>query len=180
MIARASIMGAIIAGGRSQRFGRDKAFAALDGRPLLDHVAEALAVQTGALVVVGREWPCFRSIPDRPHPDQGPLGGLCAALHHARTRGFAAVLTAGCDILPIPGDLADLLGPPNAVVDGQPLLGLWDSGLADRLDAHLAGEDRSIRGWIAASGAQRVTLSVPLHNFNTRDDLVAYSQEQAA
>ena len=91
------ILGAILAGGRSTRFGSDKALATLDGQALIDRVAEALAPQVDALIVVGRSHPGMTCIPDRPAPDLGPLGGIAAALHHAETHGFAQVLTVPCD-----------------------------------------------------------------------------------
>ena len=102
------ILGAIIAGGQARRFGSDKAAALVDGRALLDHVADGLRGQVDALVVVGRDWPGMESIADRPGPDQGPLGGICAALHHAQAHEFDAVLTAGCDTLPVPQLLPSL------------------------------------------------------------------------
>lgn len=164
------LLGAILAGGQSRRFGSDKAAAMVGGRPLLDHVIDALAPQVAELIVVGRG-----VVADRPAPGLGPLGGLCAALDHALRHGFDAVLTAGCDVLPVPGDLAERLASGPAVIEGQPLFGLWPAALAPQLDAHLAGSaDRSLRGWIAASGARQARLATPLHNLNTRDDLALY------
>ena len=175
------ILGAILAGGKSRRFGSDKAVALVDGRPLLDHVAAALGAQSDALIVCGRDWAGMTGVSDRPAPDQGPLGGLCAALHHARAHGFDTVLTAGCDILPLPANLPALLGAASVVVAGQPLIGLWRADLADRLDHHLAAPtDRSMRGWIAASGARTIVLDTIFHNFNTPDDLAAFTQDRAA
>lgn len=180
-MTRGRILGAIIAGGQSRRFGSDKALAAFQGRPLLDHVADALRTQTDDLVVVGRDWTGLASIPDRPAADQGPLGGLCAALHHARAQGFETVLTAGCDILPVPANLPALLGEANAIAKGQPLIGLWDVALADALHHHLATQDdRSMRGWVTISGARTVALDAGFHNLNTPEDLASYIQDQAA
>lgn len=214
------ILGAIIAGGQSRRFGSDKALAEIGGKPLLDHVAEALRRQTDALIVCGREWPGATSIPDRPAPDQGPLGGLCAALRHAADNGFDAVLTAGCDTLPVPAELLSLLNPslpregqgvgagavapageanlsasearsarhpPQPlpwkggayVIDGQPIFGLWPASLADALDHHLVSQpDRSMRGWIASSGARSVRCGTAFHNLNTPEDLALYLAQQ--
>ena len=56
------VLGAILAGGRSSRFGSDKALALIDERPMLDHVSERLAVQCDGLVVIGRDWPGLRSV----------------------------------------------------------------------------------------------------------------------
>ncbi|MGK2284557.1 molybdenum cofactor guanylyltransferase [Pedomonas sp. V897] len=103
-------LGAILAGGESRRFGRDKAEARLAGKRLLDHVAGQLAPQVDALVVVGGPARAgYDALPDRPAPGLGPLGGLNAALHEAARRGLAWVLTAPCDAARLPPDLAERL-----------------------------------------------------------------------
>ena len=167
-------LGAIFAGGQARRFGSDKAAALLDGRPLLDHVAARLAAQVDALVVVGRDWPGMERVDDRPEAGLGPLGALSGALTHAARTGFTDVLTSGCDLPDIPGDLAQMLAPGPAVVKDLPLLGLWPATLAGDLLRHLAEtDDRSMRGWIAQSGARAVTLPQALSNINTPQDLAA-------
>ncbi|MGD9811442.1 MAG: molybdenum cofactor guanylyltransferase [Sphingobium sp.] len=167
-----SLLGAIIAGGAARRFGDDKGAVLLGGVALVDHAAAALRGQCDDLVIVGRQWPGMVSLADRPRPGEGPLGGLNAALHHARDNGFDAVLCAGCDTLPLPPDLAERLSPGPAVVDGHWLMGLWPASLADDLDARLAGQaDRSIRGWMRHIGARMVALPGPFYNINTPDAL---------
>ena len=49
------LLGAVLAGGRSERFGSDKALARLGGRTLLEQAVEALGAQCDAVIVVGRE-----------------------------------------------------------------------------------------------------------------------------
>lgn len=172
-----SILGAIIAGGQGRRFsgpdGRaDKGAALLHGRALIDHVAAALLRQADDLVIAGRDWSGLPSIPDRPRAGEGPLGGLCAALHHARERGHDLVLCAGCDTLPVPARLGDMLAPGPAVMDGHWLMGLWPSALADDLDRWLADQpDRSIRGWMTQSHARAVPHGMLLLNINTQETL---------
>jgi molybdopterin-guanine dinucleotide biosynthesis protein A len=166
------LLGAIIAGGQSSRFGSDKALALLDGRPLIDHVADGLRGQTSHLVVCGRTWPGLESVPDRPAPDLGPLGGLCGALTYAHDHGFDAVLTAGCDVLPIPDSLAERLGEGPSIVAGQRLLGLWPVRLLPRLEKRLAtSDDRSLRGWISLCNAKEISVDTSFHNINTTADL---------
>ncbi len=172
------LLGALIAGGESRRFAGDKAAALLDGKALIDHVADALAPQVDALVVCGRDWPGLTGVADRPSPALGPLGGLCGALHHAAAQGFDAVVTAGCDVLPVP-DLRGLIGPVAAVVDGQRLFGFWPVTLRDRLDAHLVDQpDRSLRHWIATTGARSISYAGSFHNLNTRADFACYDAAQ--
>jgi molybdenum cofactor guanylyltransferase len=173
-----NLLGAIIAGGGSRRFEGDKAAAVLDGKALIEHVRDALSPQVDALIVCGREWPGMTSVVDQPEPDMGPLGGLCAALRYAASNGFDAVLTAGCDVLPVP-DLRALVGPSPAVVEGQRLFGYWPVALKAVLDDHLVTQiDRSIRSWVATTGARSVACPVPFHNLNTSADFALYAQTQ--
>ncbi len=170
------LLGAILAGGQSQRFGSDKAVALLAGQSLIDRVAAALAPQVDSMVLVGRDGQAsdIAAIPDRPLPGLGPLGGLNAALHHARAQGYPAVMTVGCDMPILPPDLAERLratGCPS-FVEAIPIIGLWPTDLADRLDIFLASDRRrSMRGWAAEIGAATLSLAEELPNINTPDDL---------
>lgn len=167
------ILGAVLAGGRSSRFGSDKAAALLDGRPLLDHVIAALAPQVDAVVVCGRRHAAVPSLIDRPGPDLGPLGGLNAALHHAAAHGFELVLTAGCDMPGFgPNVVATLIGHQPAVLLGQQIVGLWPAALAPRLDHFLASAtDRSIRAWMRDVAANEVPFGSMMANVNSPADL---------
>lgn len=175
-------LGAILAGGQARRFGSDKAAAMLWGKPLIEHVAAALAAQVDAIVLVGRAWQGLESLADRPPGKLGPLAGLNAALHHAAARGQDGVLSAGCDTLPVPPDLADRLGEAGpAYIEGHYLLGWWPVALAEMLDRHMAtSDDRSLRGWIAHCGAISVATPEPLHNLNTPVELAAYQRLTAS
>ena len=102
-------LGAVLAGGRSSRFGSDKALAMLDGRSLLDHAVAALRPHCDAVIVVGRG-----EIADWPRADMGPLGGIAGALIHAADQGFDQVLTASVDCVRLPADLRALLEPAPA------------------------------------------------------------------
>ncbi len=170
------LLGAIIAGGRARRFGSDKALAAIDGRAMLDHVADRLRPQCDALMVAGRDWPGMDRIDDRPEPGLGPLGGLAGALVFARSRGFDAVLTASCDLPDLPLDLRARLGSPSAILRGQPTIGLWDSDLADPLTRWLvSAADRSIRAWAIEADARWVAAEAKIANVNTPADLAAFT-----
>lgn len=166
------VLGAVLAGGRSRRFGSDKAMALLDGTPLIEHAIAALAAQTEAVIVCGREWTDW--VADRPAPDLGPLGGINAALHAAAERGFDAVLTVPCDAPLLPGDLATHLAAMGSAtfVEDMPVIGLWPANLAAGLDKHLEQAiDRSVRGWAKQVGAHRCLLDKSIPNVNSLTDL---------
>ncbi|CAN5338456.1 molybdenum cofactor guanylyltransferase [soil metagenome] len=170
------VLGAVLAGGQSRRFGSDKALAELDDRPLIAHAAAALEPFVAEVAICGRAFGGFVALADRPAPGLGPLGGLAAALRHAADHGFDAVLSIGCDMPMLPATLVETLfaiGAPVAV-RALPICGLWRAQDADRLDEHLAdSNDRSMRGWLAACGGRWLEGDIALANINTAVDLAA-------
>ncbi len=171
-IDRSAVLGAVIAGGKSSRFGSDKALARLRGRPLIDRVAETLGEQTAEVIVVGRAHEGLEGIADRPAPGMGPLGGIAAALFEARARGYAAVLTAPCDAFDLPDDLRTRLFPYPAYVASLPVVGLWPAFAADDALALLESDEmHSIKGFAARISARAVQLPRDPVNINTVADL---------
>jgi len=53
-MAPSMILGAVLAGGQSSRFGSDKALAALGGRTLLERAVASLETHCDGVIVVGR------------------------------------------------------------------------------------------------------------------------------
>lgn len=166
------LLGAVLAGGRSSRFGGDKALARIDGKPLIAHAVEALSRYADDVVCCGRAWPGTATLADRPAGGHGPLAGLNAALGYALEHGFDAVLCAPLDVHPLAEALPRLTGSHCAVLRGQWTIGRWPAALAPALDRHLARGQRSIRSWLAASGADRVDdADLDLRNINLASDL---------
>lgn len=168
------ILGAVLAGGMSSRFGSDKAMAELGGRTLMARAVDALSGFCEHVVVVGRELAPAPTLPDWPRPGMGPLGGLAAALHHARDENYQAVLTCGVDSIGLPEDLLALLGSAPACLADQPVIGLWPVSAVEAIEALLTGSDRrSMHRFADAIGARRVDARQPPANINTREDLAA-------
>ncbi|MFD1611845.1 molybdenum cofactor guanylyltransferase [Sphingomonas tabacisoli] len=167
------VLGAVLAGGRSSRFGSDKALAEYRGVPLIEHAVAALAAQCDAVVMVGR----YGGIADWPEPGCGPLGGLAGALRHARANLFDAVLSCGVDAPGVPADLRMSLMPAPAYVASQPVLGLWPVSAADALEEILTGSGRhSMLAFAEAIGARPVKLRHEPANVNTPEDLARLEQ----
>lgn len=167
------MMGAVLAGGRSSRFGSDKALARLDGRTLLDHAVARLGQWCGAVIVIGRETAPVATVADWPAPGMGPLGGIAGALRHAEARGLGWVLTIGVDSIGLPDDLPALLWPGPACVADQPVIGLWPAAAGARAaEAILAGTGRhSMRALAEVLEARAVVLARPPLNINRPEDL---------
>lgn len=168
------ILGAVLAGGLSSRFGSDKALAELGGQTLLARAVATLEPHCHAVVVVGRSDAPVPTIPDRPASGLGPLGGIAAALHYAASHGYADVLTCGVDCAGLGADTLAELGASPAYSADQPVIGLWPASAAVAVDALLASDARhSMRAFAERIGARGVRLSVIPANINTRADLAA-------
>ena len=91
---------AIIAGGKSVRMGRDKAFVKLAGKPLIQHVIERSQNlgQTETILIANQperyrhlDLPVFSDV----CPNKGSLGGIYTALTHAQN---PHTLVIACDM----------------------------------------------------------------------------------
>lgn len=170
------VLGAVLAGGVSRRFGSDKALAPLGGVPMLDHIVKTLAPQVDELVICGRDWANLRALPDATADRIGPLAGLESAFAFAAANGFEAILTTPVDVLPLPRDLAaHLAGPRAAVFEDQWLIGWWPTPLAPRLASFLATGNRRWQAWMEEAGAVRIPEPHPIHNLNTREQWAAFA-----
>lgn len=164
------VLGAILVGGRSSRFGSDKAAADWRGATLADHAAAAIAPHVDATILVGPG-----GIADLPRGGLGPLGGIAGALDHAAREGCEVVLTIACDMPRLPeGVVKALLRRAPSYCLEAPVLGAWPVALAADLIAYLDGAaDRSVQRWARSIGALPIVAGEAVANINTREDLMA-------
>jgi molybdopterin-guanine dinucleotide biosynthesis protein A len=166
------ILGCVLAGGQSSRFGSDKALAVLHGETLITRAVDMLSGWCEKVVVVGREQAPAPTLPDWPRPGMGPLGGIAAALYDARDEGYEAVLTCGVDSVDLPESLPGLLSPGPAYLADQPVVGLWPITAIKTIEAILRGDGRhSMRAFAEAIGAREVHSGKTSININTPADL---------
>jgi molybdopterin-guanine dinucleotide biosynthesis protein A len=174
------ILGLVLAGGGSTRFGSDKALAVFDGRSLLEHARATVGQWCGEVVVVGRDDAPVPCLPDWPGPGLGPLGGLAAGLRHARASGYEAVLVLGVDSPGLPLDLLEMLQPGPAYVESQPVIGLWPVSVLAAVEGLLKGDGRrSMYALAKETGARGVVLDASPANINTQSDLASLSGKSA-
>ena len=193
---RNDITGVILAGGRGHRIGgRDKGLVAVAGKPLIEHVLEALKPQVGPLLIsANRNLDLYAAygvpvVIDSPDGYQGPLAGMASALATAQTPYLLAV---PCDAPTLPGDLARRLvsacaGGADAAVARvghriQPVFALLRCTLAGSLHAYLESGQRETRRWLVEQHAVPVDFSdqaACFANLNTAADLDAYQPPDA-
>jgi len=193
------ILGVILAGGQSRRFGGgDKGFADLDGRPVLSHVIERFRPQIGRLILnANGDLSRFATfglevVADREIPGQGPLSGILTALEWAKRHApdCTAVATVSTDVPFLAPNLIQRLeaergdGVAIAVSAGRrhPTIAIWPltsrEAVADALqrgalsvDA-LAAELNAVAVPFPMGEIDGVTID-PFFNVNRPEDLVA-------
>lgn len=192
-----AIPGMILAGGQSRRMGADKTRELLMGRPLIEHVIEAIGPQVARLWINAPltydHAGGLEIVPDTLRGYQGPLAGILAGLTHVRTLVPAAtgLVTVAGDTPFLPGDLVQRL--VSASRDGtiivfaahngrsHPLAAYWPVSLLDDLEEWLSHQDnRKVMTFIERH--EHITVAFPplasavgdidpFFNVNTRQDL---------
>ncbi len=188
-----AVLGVVIAGGRSVRFGGEKAVADLAGRPLLLWAADRLQNSCAAVAVNARPGTQAETLAraaglavlhDAPGDAAGPLAGVKVGLAWAKGLGARALAVSPCDAPLLPDDLFTRLveaaggGPAMAeTADGpQPLCAIWPVTALDALVQALAGGAHPATWRMLASiGAVRVRFEdrSAFANLNTQADLAA-------
>jgi molybdopterin-guanine dinucleotide biosynthesis protein A len=187
------VIGVVIAGGRSVRFGGEKAVAGLAGKPLLVWAAARLARSCVAVAINARpdteaealaRAEGFTVLHDMPGDPAGPLAGVKVALQWAQELGASAVAVSPCDVPLLPENvfarLIQAAGMGAAMAETseghQPQCAVWPVSALPKLTAALAnGAHPPTWLMLESIGAVRVRFSTPdaFANINTRADLAA-------
>lgn len=184
----------VLCGGRSSRFGNDKALALLGGVSLTAHVLERLQPQVSSLFLSAQsETQGLRDlgvelVPDAVQRHRGPLAGLYSALQHVSDLELAEwLLLSPCDAPFLPPDLAGRLYQGAVEQDRavsaaryggivQPTFSLWHLSVLPALreavlDAGRGGLMTMLDCLPHATVDWEVAPVPPFFNVNTPDDL---------
>jgi molybdopterin-guanine dinucleotide biosynthesis protein A len=193
--------GAILAGGASRRFGRDKAFALVGGVRMIDAAAAALAGATSRVALLGSP-ERVAAVADRlpagvapladDQPGRGPMAGLATVLAR-HPRSWVALLAVDLPRVPPdwwarlaahhrPGAAAIVARHPNG--RWEPTAALYHGTLAAEAAASVTSgeaERLGFRGWLEALEAAARLVAVPvaelpagaLANVNRPEDAAA-------
>ncbi|MCA9126143.1 MAG: molybdenum cofactor guanylyltransferase [Planctomycetales bacterium] len=187
----------ILAGGKSSRFGGDKALVEIQGQPQLQRLARQL--NNGGhrvhLVCNGHSrhdqlqcvvpWLDLMPIIDK-EDSAGPVSGLAAALEHRLNQlGQGWILLVACDQLRWESNwyvqLSETISAHHVAAvfrerDGSafhPLPGMYHTLLLDHVKTCLASGRRSLRGLLDNAACHCVQADCPpgSWSFNTREEL---------
>ena len=161
---------AIIAGGRSSRFGTNKAIACYQNKKFIDIATQiGYRISSEAFIIFGDRYhsedlliPAVSDI----IPNCGPIGGIFTALIHS-TNSF--VCTLPCDMPLLVPELFGLLHekrsvdrPVVALSDNgiEPLLSLWPTSLASVIYSYINKGNFKLH--YVLSELQAIEINVPL------------------
>lgn len=189
MEQRLNMGGIVLAGGRSQRMGLDKAQLPWKGRTtLLVHAQDTLHAAVAGQVFVSRPFGAPRiypnDLPDR-WSQRGPGSGVWSGLHYS-LHSMVAVLAVDLPEVPpqlylwlsrhwVPGvaGVFPTYGPYR-----QPLAGLWSAHLAGPLAKMLASHPKppALHKWLERWPVIWVTIPQRqwFFNLNTREDWITW------
>jgi molybdopterin-guanine dinucleotide biosynthesis protein A len=193
--SRLDVVGVVLAGGRSVRFGSEKAVAIFSGQPLLMWATRRLQRTCAAVAVNARpntqaealaRAAGFTILPDEPGDPLGPLSGVKVGLQWARDLGAHSLAVSPCDVPRLPDDLFPRLieaaghGAAMAqTAEGrQPLCAVWPvNALACVTEALVGGHHPPTWRLLEELGARQVHFSAAecFENINTPADLAALS-----
>lgn len=159
-IGRKPVLGYILAGGGSTRFGRDKALVDIGGTPMLLRMRSLLGEITEEVNVIAAPHKyaalCISSISDR-WEGQGPLAGIITALRTTKETGGAIEwnLIIGCDMPFLTREWLTYLAEraqassaevvtPESAQGMEPLCACWRTSAAAKLQQVFEGGTRKI------------------------------------
>ena len=188
-----NILGIILAGGRSQRFGEDKSQVKLDGKILIDHILNEISDEFKEILIVSNNQIKFKhsdniSMIRDLKKDQGPLGGILSAMKwiKEKRKNYKWISTFPVDTPFFKKEILQnflheinleesklfFIKSNNTVHN---IFGIWSIDLMEKLEEDLNNGDRKVESWANSVGAKVISMEFinedPFFNINTKEDL---------
>ena len=187
------ILGTVLAGGKSQRFGEDKSQVQLGSQLLIDYVLAEIIDVFNEIIIVSNNPIKFNQsekvslIKDFKN-NLGPLGGVLSAMKWIKenNKDYQWISTFPTDTPffknQILKDFHDKINLKNGKLffiksnnTRHNIFGLWSIDLADKLKKDLENGDRKVEDWANKVGVNIIDMQFekndPFFNINTKEDL---------
>tara|TARA_B100001079_G_scaffold130254_1_gene111733 strand:+ start:13 stop:615 length:603 start_codon:yes stop_codon:yes gene_type:complete len=187
------ILGAVLAGGKSQRFGEDKSQVQLGNQLLIDYVLAEIIDAFNEIIIVSNNLIKFNqsekvSLIKDFKKNLGPLGGVLSAMKWIKenNKDYQWVSTFPADTpffkKQILEDFLKKIKPEESKLffiksnnTRHNIFGLWSVDLIDKLEEDLENGDRKVENWANSVGVKIVNMNFekndPFFNINTKEDL---------
>ena len=188
-----NILGTVLAGGKSQRFGEDKSQVKLGNKLLIDYILSEIIDEFNEVLVVTNNQINFKeskkiSLIEDFKKDLGPLGGVLTAMKWVKdnNKDYQWISTFPADTPFFKNQiLKDFLNKIN-IDEGKlffiksnntrhNIFGLWSIDLMDKLEEDLNKGERKVEVWANSIGVKNINMKFenkdPFFNINTKEDL---------
>ena len=187
------ILGVVLAGGKSQRFGQDKSQVKLNGKILIDYILSEIIDEFKETLIVTNQSISFMSskkitVIEDFKKGLGPLGGVLSAMKWIKdnNKEYSWISTFPADTpfftkkelksfyndIKIENNKLFFIKDKNT---RHNIFGLWSLDLMDQLETDLYNGERKVEIWANSIGVSTVNIEYkninPFFNINTKDDL---------
>ena len=187
------ILGVVLAGGKSQRFGQDKSQVKLQGKILIDYILSEIIDEFKETLIVTNNLISFMSsdkifLTKDFKNGLGPLGGVFTAMKWIKEndKKYNWISTFPTDTpFFTKKELKNFY--ENIKIDNSKLFfikskktrhnifGLWSMDLMDQLESDLLKGERKVELWANSVGVSTINIEYkkidPFFNINTKEDL---------
>ena len=188
-----NILGAVLAGGKSQRFGEDKSQVKLNGKLLIDYILSEIIDEFKEILIVSNKQIKFKnyeniSLINDFKKDQGPLGGVLSAMKWAKEKNnkYEWISTFPVDT---PFFKKEILQKFLSEINSEEsklffiksnntrhnIFGIWSIDLMKKLEDDLNEGQRKVEVWANSVGVKIINMEFinkdPFFNINTKEDL---------
>ena len=189
-----NILGVVLAGGKSQRFGEDKCQVKLGDKLLIDYILSEIIDAFKEVLLISNNKIKYNnsnkiSLVEDIKKGLGPLGGILTAMKWIKqnNKSYKWISTFPSDtpffkkqilnnfleeIKDYEGELFFI----NSNDTRHNIFGLWSIDLLDRLEKDLDNGERKVEMWSNKIGVKSINMKFestdPFFNINTKEDLI--------
>ena len=188
-----NILGTVLAGGKSQRFGEDKSQVKLDGKLLIDYILSEIVDEFKEILIVTNNQIAFQkskkisTIKDF-KKGQGPLGGVLSAMKWAKEKNsnYKWISTFPVDTPFFKKEILKKFLSQINIEESKlffiksnntrhNIFGMWSIDLMKKLEEDLDKGHKKVETWANSIGVKIINMEFmyedPFFNINTKDDL---------
>jgi molybdopterin-guanine dinucleotide biosynthesis protein A len=188
-----NILGAVLAGGKSQRFGEDKSQVKLGDKLLIDHILSEIIEEFSEILVVSNSLINFKksdkiSLTEDIKKNLGPLGGVLTAMKWVKdnNKDYKWISTFPADTPFFKHSILQKFLQDIQLSESKlffiksnntrhNIFGLWSIDLMDKLEEDLNKGERKVEVWANSIGVKTINIEFqnedPFFNINTKEDL---------
>ena len=188
-----NILGTVLAGGKSQRFGEDKSQVKLGDKLLIDYILSEIIEEFNEILVVSNSSIDFKhsekiSVIEDIKKNLGPLGGVLTAMKWIKdnNKDYKWISTFPADTPFFKRSILQKFLQDIQLEESKlffiksnntrhNIFGLWSIDLMDKLEEDLNKGERKVEVWANSIGVKTINIEFqnedPFFNINTKEDL---------